>query len=100
MPLIWERLKKEIAEAKKRKNGASTFDKSEKEVLDQRKELYKKLAPHFIGEVGIPVAWLKPPLPGFANRDFYDEHMWTIQGAMESSGVSYPWKPQLSVLLR
>ena len=92
-----ERLKKEIAEAKKRKKGSSTAAKSEQEVATQRKELYKKLAPHFIGEVGIPVTWLKPPLAGFANRDFYDDHMWAIQGAMESSGVSYPWKP---VLLR
>ena len=69
------------------------MDKTEQEVLKQRKDLYKRLAPHFIGEVGVPVAWLKPPLPGFANRDYYDDHMWVIQEAMESSGVSYPWKP-------
>ena len=86
-------MKKEVAEAKKRKKSASGLDKSEREVLNQRKELYKQLAPHFIGEVGIPVAWLLPPPVGFANRDYYEEHMWTIQSAMESSGVSYPWKP-------
>ena len=49
-----ERGKKEIAEAKKRKKGSSTAAKSEQEVATQRKELDKKLAPHFIGEVGIP----------------------------------------------
>ena len=63
-----DRMKKEIAEAKKRKKSASALDKSEREVLNQRKELYKQLAPHFIGEVGVPVAWLLSPPIGFANR--------------------------------
>ena len=68
--------------------------KSEQAVLKQRKDLKKKLAPHFIGEVSVPVAWLKPSLPGYANRDYYELLIFRHWGIVSILHISEVIQPQ------
>ena len=90
---IGEKLKLEVSKAKKRKEEQKPPSKADITAKKTRININKRLAPHYYGEIGIPMSWLKPPLKKLANRDYNQEHMWEVQKAMEQTGPQYPWKP-------
>ena len=81
---VGEKMKLELKKAKRRKSMAVPDSRSELEARKQRIALNKKLAPHFIGELGLPTSWLHKPLKGFANRDDPEDHMLMVANEMEA----------------
>ena len=69
--------------------------KAEQEAIKMRIDMNKQLAPHYFGEIGIPIAWLKPAKKKLANRDYNEEHMMEVHKSMSQTGPQYPWKPAI-----
>jgi len=65
-----EKLKLEVSKAKKRKEEQKPPSKADLTAKKTRININKRLAPHYYGEIGIPMSWLRPPLKKLANRDY------------------------------
>ena len=81
-----EKLKLELKKAKQRKKDKKPPTKAEVEAAKLRIAMNKELAPHYFGEIGIPVAWLKPAKKKLANRDYNEDHMLEVHSSMALSG--------------
>ena len=72
--------KLEIKQAKQRKKSLKPLSKADQEAIKLRIETNKKLAPHFFGEIGILIAWLKPAKKKLANRDRWHKRVRSTHG--------------------
>ena len=56
---IGKKLTLELKQAKQRKKEMKPLPKAEQEAIKMRIDMNKQLAPHYFGEIDIPIAWLK-----------------------------------------
>ena len=89
---VSKRLTSEVKKAAERKVEKQKVSTSQKKAISLRKQINIKLAPHYHGEVIIPIPYLSPPDPRVANRDYSVQHVMKLQKNMEEAGPNYPHK--------
>ena len=96
---VSKKLTTEVKKAKERKESKAKMSSSQQKAISLRKQINVKLAPHYHGEVIIPISYLSPPDTRVANRDFSVPHMMTLMKNMEESGPNYPHKSAVVCVL-